>query len=276
MKKMLVLISIFITVSSFAQDMKRLQQMTLLELSEAKGIRLEKLTELIVPDIDTDHMRLPLEKIGPNITDGFIQGVLDNYLQLRTLRDLAEDTQYPIKKLRNIIGVDISKSGYEKPLRNFGISTQRIDRAIRVYEEGETDFIWSIIATGMIIVFISLIIIGLVVAFLEYFRRLGNKRLRRKTLTGLKPEMKTSSDTSKRASRRKRRKRGTSSREISSDDAMDAPTIVAIAAAIRLHESSMEEANRILATWTKASVSMWKTNRLMPNQRYFDKRYGQK
>jgi len=78
------------------------------------------------------------------------------------------------------------------------------------------------------------------------------------------------------AGKRRRRQaalRG-ASKKIPAVDGLDAPTVAAIAAAIRLHESSLEEANRILATWTKASVSVWKTSRRMPNLRYFGKRYG--
>jgi hypothetical protein len=269
MKKMLVLMLIFITIGLFADEAKPLQQMTLSELSEVKGIRLEKLAELIVPSIDTEASELPLEKIDAGLTTEFIQGALDNYLQLRTLRDLAEDTKYPIKKLSSILGLEIGKTGYEKPLRDFGISPQRIKRAIRTYEAEETDFLWSIIATGMIIVFASLILTGLVVALLEYFHRLGNQRTRRKILT--KPAIETT-DTTAAELRRNRRKRAKTTRTAA--DEMDAHTIVAIAAAIRLHESSMEEANRILATWTKASVSTWKASRMMPNRRFFDKRRG--
>ena len=250
--------------------MKLAQTALLGTLLAEEGTRVEKLAELIVPDIDAEQIGLPLEKIGAGLTGLFIQGALDSYLQLRTLQDLAEDTKYPIKKLRSILGLEIGKTGYEKPLRDFGISAQRINRAIRIYEEGETDFLWSIIATGMIIVFAALIITGLVVALLEYFHRLGNKRIRRKTST--KSVTETTTDTTARELRRKRRKRTETSR--TADDELDAHTIVAIATAIRLHESSMEEANRILATWTKASVSTWKASRMMPNRRFFDKRRG--
>ena len=261
--------SVFIAAVSFAQDMKRPQQMTLAELSVAKGIRQEKLAELIVPDIDADLAKLPLEKINRSLTDEYIQTALDGYLQRRTLRDLAGDTEYPIKKLRNILGLDVGRSGYDKPLSDFGISPQRVSRAIRTYEEGESDFLWSITATGMIIVFIALIITGVVVALLELFHRMDiQQRLRRKTMAESEADTKV-------ASRGKKRKRSAISRKITAADVLDAPTVAAIATAIRLHESSLEEANRILATWTKASVSMWKSNRTMPNLRFFDKRHGQ-
>lgn len=267
MKKMVVLMFVFIAFASFAQDAKPLHQMTLSELSDAKGIRQEKLVELIVPDVDADQIKLPLEKIDPRITTEYIERALDGYERRRSLRDVAEDTTFPLKKLRNIMGADIPKSGYEKPLFEFGISPQKVNRAIATYEAGETDFIWSITATGMIIVFIALIITGIVVALLEYFHRLDiQKRLRRKSSAESEPG-------SEAASGDKRRRRPAASRKLPADDGLDAPTVAAIAAAIRLHESSLEEANRILATWTKGSVSLWKSNRPMPNMRFFGKRY---
>jgi len=157
MKKMLVLALIFVTFASFAQDPTPLQQMTISELSDAEGIRQEKLVELIVPDADAGQHDLPLEKIDPRITAGYIETVLGQYESSRSLRDVAEDTAYPIKKLRNIMGADIPTSGYDKPLAEFGISPQQVNRAIAGYEAGESDFLWSITATGMIIVFIALI-----------------------------------------------------------------------------------------------------------------------
>jgi hypothetical protein len=270
MKKMLVLVLIFVTFAAFAQDPTPLQQMTLAELSEAEGIRQEKLVELILPIVDDGQLKLPLEKIDPRITTGYIETVMGQYKNSRSLRDVAEDTAYPIKKLRNIMGADIPKTGYDKPLAEFGISPQQVNRAIARYEAGESDFLWSITATGMIIVFIALIITGLVVALLEYFHRLDiQQRLRRKSMAESEPVREAASEVKR---RRRQASLRAASKKIPADDGLDAPTVAAIAAAIRLHESSLEEANRILATWTKASVSVWKTSRRMPNLRYFGKR----
>jgi len=272
MKMMIILMSLFITIGSFAEDAKQLQRMTLSELSESKGIRAEKLRELMAPHAGAEQLDLSLEKIDSRFTDSYIQGVIDTYLENRTLRDLAEDTKYPIKKLGSKLGLEIENTNYDKSLSDLGISTQRVDRAIRDYEEGESGFLWNIVATGMLIVFIALILTGLIVALLEFFHRLSTQRAKRTSAAG--GEIETVSDITANMSERTKRRLNITAKPKSANEPPDAYTLIAIATAIRLHEASLEEANRILATWTKASMSVWKANRSMPNSRFFNDRWG--
>ena len=271
---MIVFISILITAAAFAEESKELRQMTLSEISQTKGIRTEKLKSLIAPAIGAEQIGQPLEKIDPYITNELIQKALDDYLGMRTLQDLAEDTKYPIKKLKSKLGLEIARSAYQRPLREFGISAQRIEQALRDYREEETGFLWSIAATGMIIVFIALVITGIIVGLLEYFHRLYNRKLKRKTAILPQAASAVVDNSEGKISQRMKRRLAIISRRSASDEALDAYTVVAIAAAIRLHEAALEEENRILATWTKAPTSAWKTNRLMPNRIFFEKRWG--
>ncbi len=190
-------------------------------------------------------------------------------LESRTLRELSEDTSYPIKKLSSKLGLNIDESQYDKPLSRFGITVERVNQAIADYEEGKNQFIWNIVATGMIIVFIALIATGSVVALLEYFHRLSTRKGKRKGQQKLEAEPETPP-----VPVRRRRRYAEPVKRSGEDEQPDWHTIVAIATAIRLHESSIEEANRILATWTKASVSAWKTSRTMPNRRFLNSRWG--
>lgn len=190
-------------------------------------------------------------------------------LESRTLRELSEDTSYPIKKLGSKLGLKIDDSQYDTPLSRFGITVERVNQAMEKYEEEKTQFIWNIVATGMIIVFVALIATGAVVGLLEYFHRLSNRKGRRKS----QPELKAEPETAP-VPERRRRRYAAPVRRSGEDEQPDWHTIVAIATAIRLHESSIEEANRILATWTKASVSAWKTSRTMPNRRFLNSRWG--
>ncbi len=267
MKKVIVLVLVFISISVFAEDVKQLQRMTLSELSKSEGIRAEKLQELLVPDADIGQIGFPLEKIDSRVTNGFIRNTVDNYLESRTLMDVAEDTNYPIKKLQSELGLEVGKSSYNKPLSEFGISVQRVTDAIRAYEAQENGFIWNIVAIGMIIVFIALVVTGIVVARLEYFHRLRTKAFRRKSGKTAKPVVEYIDD-------RTKRRLAITARKSASEDMLDAYTVVAIATAIRLHEAALEEENRILATWSKASTSIWKTNRAMPNRHFFENRWG--
>ena len=185
----------------------------------------------------------------------------------RSLRELAAETNYPIKKLGSQFDREIDPLEYDRSLGDLGITVQKVNQAIRSYEEGENEFIWNIVATGMIIVFIALIVTGLVVALLEYFHRLSNRKGKWRTRAAPAPE----TEAPEPMSERRRRRLGIPERRAGADEQPDWHTIVAIATAIRLHESSIEEANRILATWKKASLSMWKTNRTMPNRRFYNR-----
>lgn len=274
MKKIIVLFLIFVTIGTFAQDSKQLREMTLSEISGAKGIRSEKLKEMIVPHVAEEQIGLPLEKIDSTITNAFIQQALDSYFEFRTLRDLAEDTHYPIKKLGSKLGLEISRSGYEKPLKEFGVSVQRVNRALSDYDAEENGFIWNVVATGMIIVFVALVLTGLIMWLFEYFHRLHNQRIRRKTGALTATVVGAAPHKEEHLSQRMKRRLSITARRIAAAEELDAYTVVAIATAIRLHEAALEEENRILATWTKGSASFWKTNRVMPNRIFFENRWG--
>jgi hypothetical protein len=274
MKKMIVMLLMLITIGAFAQDPQQLKQMTILELSDKRDIRVEKLTELIAPGIDAEELEIPLEKIDSGITNAFIETTLEGYISTRTLLDLSEDTKYPVKKLAGKLGLEIDKLEYDMPLRELGISNQKVNRAIRSYEEEESGFLWNIVATGMVIVFIALIITGLIVALLEYFHRLHTQKIRRKTDAPTEKLSAIAPFSESHMSKRMERRLAITSRPMGSDEMLDAHTVVAIATAIRLHEAALEEENRILATWTKAQTSTWKTSRVMPNRGYFSNRWG--
>jgi hypothetical protein len=245
--------------------------MTILELSEARAIREEKLIELLVPGVERDRQELPIKEIDSTLTDASIEASLEEYLRNRTILDLAGDTTYPVNKLMNYLGVEITKVGYTRPLTSYGVTEQDVERAIRLYKDQQSRFMWNIVALGMIIVFVALAITGIAVALLEYFHRLDIQRTRAKTAPEQPETLATdTSEISASELRRRRRVMASAPRKHSEDEPTDAHSIAAIAAAIRLHEASIEEANRILVTWKRASVSMWKANRSMPNGRFFE------
>ena len=172
------------------------------------------------------------------------------------------------------MGLGIRSLDYDTPLRELGLSDRKVNRAILTYEEEERGFLWNIVATGMVIVFIALIVTGVIVALLEYFHRLHTQRVRRRIKMASERITACAPFSGSHMSKRIERRLAIRERPIGSDEMLDAHTVVAIATAIRLHEAALEEENRILATWTKAQTSAWKTSRVMPNRGFFTNRWG--
>jgi hypothetical protein len=52
--------------------------------------------------------------------------------------------------------------------------------------------------------------------------------------------------------------------------------LAAVVAAIFLHEEEVEEENKLLLTWKRASTNMWKASRSMSNDIFFNAQGGWK
>ena len=122
-------------------------------------------------------------------------------------------------------------------------------KALVEYRKGELGFVRNIAETGMLIVFVSLIVVAVLIGLLRHlhiFEKKGN--------------------TPGRGESSVRSIVGT----ISSSGDMSDYALAAVVAAMFLHEEEVDEENRLLLTWKRASTNMWKASRSMPNDTFFN------
>lgn len=160
-----------------------------------------------------------------------------------SLRDVSHQTGVPIKTMAEYLGVPYSEQ--HEPLINYGLDETDIQSALHKFDKDKRIFYWGVVVVGMLIVFSSLIITALVVYLLKF--------------TSKKKKVKVEKKQPERAKKR----------VVSASD-MNSKEIAAASLTLYLHEIEREEQNKLLLTWRRANISMWRaTNSVnMPNQIY--------
>ena len=162
-----------------------------------------------------------------------------------TFRQISESTDLPIKKLINILELEI-KDDEETPAQ-YGITKLQLDKTVTNYNKFRYNYYWGIVIIGMVIVFLSLALVGWIIKQLKWLGWIEKFSLKRKTVSTSLGKL-ISETTSPRAN-----------------------DIIAVITAIYLHELDTREQNKLLLTWKRASLSFWKaTNKIdMPNRIFF-------
>jgi hypothetical protein len=171
-----------------------------------------------------------------------------------TLREFVEANQVPPRKISTALGKDIDTQA-SSTLAELGITIADAEEALAEYRRGELGFVRNIAETGMLIVFVSLIVVAVLIGLLHHlhiFDRKGN------TLRPGKRSVRSIVGT------------------ISSSGDMSDYALAAVVAAIFLHEEEVEEENKLLLTWKRASTNMWKASRFMSNDIFFNAQGGWK
>ena len=166
----------------------------------------------------------------------------------KTLSQLSQETNIPIKKLKTLLEIDIAISP-ETKLNELEISSTQVEKVITEYNSTKFVYFWGIVLAGMIIVFASLVLVGFIINQLKNLNMLG--KISKKPFVKI-PQAKISADNP----------------NLSRND------IVAVITAIYLHELEVEEQSRLLLTWKRTPISMWKaaTKFNMPNRLFFGKK----
>lgn len=165
-----------------------------------------------------------------------------------TLREFAQANQVPLRKIAAALGKDLDTEA-SSTLAELGLTKVDTKKALVEYRKGELGFVRNIAETGMLIVFISLIVVAVLIGLLRHlhiFEKKGN--------------------TPGRGESSVRSIVGT----ISSSGDMSDYALAAVVAAMFLHEEEVDEENRLLLTWKRASTNMWKASRSMPNDTFFN------
>jgi hypothetical protein len=171
-----------------------------------------------------------------------------------TLREFAEANQVPLRKIAAALGKDVDTEA-SSTLAELGLTEADAKEALLEYRKGELGFVRNIVEIGMLIVFGSLIVVAVLIGLLRHLHIFEKK--------GSKPGP---------GEKSVRSIVGT----ISSSGDMSDYALAAVVAAIFLHEEEVEEENKLLLTWKRASTNMWKATRSMPNDTFFNAQGGWK
>lgn len=161
-----------------------------------------------------------------------VDGKLNNRM---TLRQYSEKTCIPVRKLIEYLelpqGVDIDKTVAE-----LNRTTSNMMEARDRFEKNQSSYHWGIVVVGMGTVFVSLILVALVIGQLRHLDKKKRK---------IEPQIP---------------KYSTAGLDTSEEDDL----VAAIVTSLYLYELEVEENNRLMLTWKRAPVSMWKASRLIP------------
>ena len=172
-----------------------------------------------------------------------------------TLHELAASESIPVKQLALELELNLNEvRGHS--LFDLNITRRDAEDAIERYYKGETSMVSSIVAVGMIIVFVSLVIVAFLISLFKHLHifdgtRSGRRSRSVKTVVGTVTSQNGMSD-------------------------MSDQSIAAVVAAIFLHEEEVDSENRLLLTWKRASTSIWKIGVALPNSTHIAARRGQK
>jgi len=167
-----------------------------------------------------------------------------DYSAETTLLELSAKTNIPVKKYLQYLELP-AETNIHASLAELKIGTKDLEKAQDSYKDNLIPFYSGVVIVGMSIVFASLMLIGLIIAQLK---NLGNKPKKKVK----KASVKTSA--------------GTVTGPV---DHLSSNAVVAAITAIYLHEMDVEEQNKMLLTWKRAPLSMWKASNIMPNNEYF-------
>ncbi len=230
----------------FCSDYESLTISEIRKLTHIETAGLEKIFGIKVNPVNINSVRI--KEYG--LSNSEVDKKLNRYFSTVTIRSLAADCGYPPKKMIYYQDIDVGKTEYSRTLASFNKTPADIKEGLDRYKASERDFMWAIVLLGMIIVFLSLIITGTLISLLEHLQHLkrpGRKKKKIKTAAGIVSTF---------------------------DGEINEATVAAIITAVYLHEVTIEEENRLLLTWKRASASVWKASSPMPNNLFFRAKRG--
>ena len=157
-----------------------------------------------------------------------------------TLSELAASESIPVKKLADQLGLEL-RQVRDRSLADLDVTREEARDAVAAYRESESGFVAGIVGVGMMIVFLSLLVVSLLISLFKHMHLFDRPRkARTRSVQSVVGTITSSGDLSE-------------------------YSIAAVIAAIFLHEDEVDSGNRLLLTWRRASTSAWRTGVSMPN-----------
>ncbi|MDP8220574.1 MAG: OadG family protein [Candidatus Stygibacter frigidus] len=152
-----------------------------------------------------------------------------------TIAQICKTTKIPVRKMAEYLDLNLNND-IHTPVKDLNCQINDIRKAAELYSEGKKEYYIGIVIVGMGTVFASLILVALIIAQLRHLDR-------------------------------KKAPRQSSQKEFAvigqgNDEEND--IVAAIVSTIFLHEQEVEENNKLLLTWKRAPLSMWKASNYIP------------
>ncbi len=168
---------------------------------------------------------------------------LDSVFPQISLAETAFQLEIPVKQLKIYLQLDPATDS-ALTLEELHISKKAVSKALSEYNGSKHSFYFGIIVVGMLIVFASLIIVGLIINRMQSLKHLDRKpgsADKKTNVTAINGEKPSQND------------------------------IIAAITTVYLHELEAEEQSRLLLTWKRASLSLWSASGKfnMPNRVFF-------
>ncbi|PID28964.1 MAG: hypothetical protein CSB55_02535 [Candidatus Cloacimonadota bacterium] len=170
----------------------------------------------------------------------------------------AAKYEFPVKKMVEYldnyhIRIDLKKGDGEKSLKDFNIDEKILLQAKKDFEKYKVRFGLGITLVGMLVVFISLMLIGIIISQMEHITKYEERKRKKKEEIAAKKVFHTSCG-----------KISTSETEVSMN------SIAAVITALHIHRLEAEESHKLHLTWKRTPVSVWRASfkTMMPNKEY--------
>ena len=159
-----------------------------------------------------------------------------------SLSEIALETAVPMKKLKFHLGLE-KLADQDVPIKKYNLEAKDVSIAVEKFEAEKKKFLGGTVLAGMLIVFASLILIGIIIDQLKFLKKINKKPI----ITKIEKPKLTD---------------------------MNSDSLVAAMTTIFLHEKDVEEQNKLHLTWKRAGLSSWKSAILnnSPNRTYYLKR----
>ncbi len=166
--------------------------------------------------------------------------------QNMSIKEFTVENNIPFKKLMNYLDNGDNLTS-DMELKQIGLSTSDLESIIADFRVNERSYLLGVTGMGMLIVFLSLILISIIISLLKYLN--------------VEKPTKSSKDESLKANSLKVKSTGTGD--------LSPGVLASIAATISLHEMETAEANRLIMTINRESgFKLWKSIKSMPNAAY--------
>ena len=154
-----------------------------------------------------------------------------------TIISISKGFNIQMKKLRGKLNLERKDSN--KTLEELKIPDQKANSVVDNFKNNIMTFPWGVVFIGMLVVFLSLLLIGFIIGQLQHIENISKKKEKKYVSNGVSVN--------------------TSIRKVTApSDQISANAIVAAVTALHLHVLEIEETNKLLLTWKRTSLNLWR------------------
>ncbi len=154
-----------------------------------------------------------------------------------TIMSISKGFDIPIKKLRGKL--NLKREDSDKTLEELNIPVKKVNGIISTFKSNLMEFSWGVVFIGMLVVFLSLLLIGFIIGQLQHIENLSRKKEKKYSANTLSVNTSVGKVTAP-------------------SDQISANAIVAAVTALHLHVLEIEETNKLLLTWKRTSLNLWR------------------